>query len=89
MTRFSDRTIVLVKHFTVVEDLPHVQTELVFGLVTNVVQFLLNRRQIHWSFDDLLVRGKLLRVHWKQKRPCVIVTFEIFQNRFARCEFFK
>jgi hypothetical protein len=34
VTRFSDRTIVLVKHFTVVEDLPHVQTELVFGLVT-------------------------------------------------------
>lgn len=43
-----------------------------------ILQSFLNSRQIHRTLDDFLVRRKLLRVHRKQERPCIVMTFQIF-----------
>ncbi len=77
VTGLSHGRVVLVEQLAVGENQADVVHKLVAGLVRstrtgNVIEFLLDRGQVHWVLDDLLVRRKLFRVDWIEEGPGIV-----------------
>ncbi len=77
VTGLSHGRVVLVEQLAVGENQTDVIHKLVAGLVRstrtgNVIEFLLNRGQVHRVLDNLLVRRELLRVDWIEEGPGIV-----------------
>lgn len=80
----AHRTVVLVEYLAVDEHLPDIGAKLIARLVRGVLQFLLNRTEIHGGFYDFLVGRELFGVHRQEERPGLILLLQLFEEYLTR-----
>lgn len=81
-----DGTVVLVEYLAVDEHLPDISAKLISRLVHGVLQFLLNRTEIHGGFYDFLVGRELFGVHRQKERPRLVLLLQLFEKHLTRSQ---
>lgn len=80
----AHRTVVLVEYLAVDEHLPDIGAKLIARLVRRVLQFLLNRTEIHGGFYDFLVGRELFGVHRQEEWPGLVLLLQLFEEYLTR-----
>lgn len=84
MAGLAHRTVVLVEYLAVDEHLSDIGAKLIARLVRRVLQFLLNRTEIHGGFYDFLVGRELFGVHRQEERPGLVLLLQLFEEYLTR-----
>lgn len=79
VSRLAHGTVVLVEYLAVDEHLPDIGAKLIARLVHGVLQFLLDRTEIHGRFNDFLVGRELFGVHRQEERPGLVLLLQLFE----------